>query len=61
MMTDFLFVEEVNDVFSTSILLTVEKLGISDMEKELLLLVAKVAWLYNHILDMMKKFNLNAI
>ena len=43
MMTDFLFVEEVNDVFSTSILLTVEKLGISDMEKELLLLVAKVA------------------
>ncbi len=43
MMTDFLFVEEVNDVFSTSILLTVEELGISDMEKELLLLVAKVA------------------
>ncbi len=28
MMTDFLFVEEVNDVFSTSILLTVEELGI---------------------------------
>ena len=43
MMTDFLFVEEVSDVFSTSILLTVEELGISDMEKELLLLVAKVA------------------